>query len=95
MHTAMDLLKSEYIGIRDFREHFSATLKKPRSIVITDHGSPQYVLVKYAEMLELLDMVEEASSPETVKLVADGRKSIQSGAKGIPVSRLLKKIRQT
>lgn len=40
---------------------------------------------RHVGMRELLDIIEEAGDRETSALVAEGRRAVRSGAKGVPV----------
>ena len=85
MDIALDLLKAPHIGIREFKEKISTLLNQRKTLVVTDRGEPTSVLIPYAEMLELLDIMEEVNDPKTRALVASGRKSVKQGGKGHPV----------
>ena len=92
MRIATDLLKASHVGIRDFKERLSTNfLKDP--LIITDRGTPVSVNLPYSDMLELIDLLDELSDTETLATVREGRKTIASGAKGIPVSALFRKKR--
>ena len=43
------------------------------------------MIVPYEEMVELLDIIEEIDDPKTASLIAQGRRAVRDGAKGIPV----------
>lgn len=45
-------------------------------------------------MLELTDILDELADLETITLVAEGRKAIKSGVKGVAVSNLFNKIKK-
>ncbi|MCK5180412.1 MAG: hypothetical protein KAI72_01935 [Candidatus Pacebacteria bacterium] len=92
MTTAVDLLKAKHCGIREYKEHLSTTLLKD-FVVITDRGKPVSVNLPYEEVLEMLDIFDEILDPETVSDVLEGRESIKSGGKGIPVSNLFNRLR--
>ncbi|MDP8259152.1 MAG: hypothetical protein P9L90_07030 [Candidatus Aadella gelida] len=92
MTIARELLNFERKGVREVKAHVSAKyLNKP--FIITDYGQPVSVNMPYEELLEFVDLVDELMDSETIKTVAEGRKSIGSRSKGIPVSRLFKKIK--
>lgn len=93
MATALDLLKAQHFGIREYKKHLSTKLLK-KLAVITDRGKPISVNLPYEEVLEILDIFDEILDVETVDSVSTGRKSIKSGSKGIPVSNLFSKLRQ-
>jgi len=85
MDIALNLLKAPHFGVREFKEKISSLLNKRETLVLTDHGEPTGVLVPYADMLELLDILDEIDDPKTRSLIDSGRKSIKQGAKGIPI----------
>ena len=92
MSIATELLRANHVGIRDFKEHLS-TKSLNETLVITDRGAPVSVNLPYSDVLELMDILDELSDPETIKAVQEGRKAIKAGAKGIPVSTVFNKIR--
>ncbi|MBU3933221.1 MAG: hypothetical protein KKH11_00945 [Candidatus Omnitrophica bacterium] len=92
MSIATDLLRAHRVGIRDLKEHLTTKLLH-EPLIITDRGTPVSVNVPYLEMMEFLDILDEIEDIETVMTIQEGRKTIKAGAKGIPVSRLFKKIR--
>ena len=94
MSIALDLLKSDHVGIREIREKLSLILKKKKPVIITERGVPVNVLLPYSDMMELLDIFEEISDKETVKTVQEGRAAIKSGEKGVPVSGLFRGLRE-
>ena len=91
MSIAVDLLKSEHIGIRDLKEHMSKVLKKRKTFIVTDRGVPINVILPYSDIVELADIMEELSDSKTIEIVREGRLAIKSGSKGVPVSRLFRK----
>lgn len=92
MNIASALLRAHHIGIRDLKEHLSAKYLD-ELLVITDRGNPVSVTMPYSDVLELVDIFEELSDPETLRCIREGRKAIKGEAKGIPVSRLFNKIK--
>lgn len=92
MSIAADILKANYVGIRELKGHLTAkSLKEP--LVITDRGIPISINLPYSDVLELVDLLEEMADPKTAALVQEGRHAIKKGAKGIPVSRVFSKMR--
>ena len=85
MAIALNLLRARHVGIREFKENMSVFLKKRGLLIVTEHGEPTRVVVPYAEMLEMVDLIEELNDPQTRTFVAEGRRAIRSGAKGIPL----------
>ncbi len=94
MSLSTDLLKSEHVGIKKLKTHLSRHIKNNKPIIVTDRGVPVDVVVPYADMIELLDMVDELTDMKTIRTIMEGRKAIRSGAKGIPVSNLFDRVRE-
>ncbi len=94
MTLASVLLKAPHIGVRQFKAHLSRLLKRRSPLIITERGVPVEVVIPYQEALEMVDLVDEAMDLETLKAVQGGRNAVKKGVKGIPVSRLFKKIRE-
>jgi hypothetical protein len=92
MSIAVDLLKAHHIGIRDLKEHLSTKFLN-NLLVITDRGKPVSVNLPYSDVLELMDIVDELTDPETIAAISEGREAIKEGAEGVPVSNLFSKIR--
>ncbi len=91
MSIATSILKAPHVGIRDLKIHLSSLLKKG-SLIVTERGKPVNVILPYSDMIELLDMLDEITDPETIKTIQEGRKAISRGVKGIPVSNVFKKL---
>lgn len=89
------ILRAEHVGIRELREHLSERLHERGPLVVTEHGTPKKILISYEDMLELVDILEELRDPEVLEAVREGRKAIQKGVRGIPVSRLFRKLRSS
>jgi PHD/YefM family antitoxin component YafN of YafNO toxin-antitoxin module len=85
MSIAVDLLKADHIGVSDFKEHLSAKFLN-KLLVITDRGNPVSVNLPYSDVLELLDILDELTDPETIATIREGREAIKAGTEGIPVS---------
>lgn len=91
MTLALNLLKAEHVGVRDLRQHLPDFLKGKSPLIITSYGKPAKVILNYEEILELVDILDELSDPETVAAVIEGRRVISRGAKGIPISEVFSK----
>ena len=94
MSIAISLLKAPHVGIRDLKENLSKFLKKNSPLVITERGEPVDVILPYSEMMDLVDIFEEATDPETLATVLEGKKAVKAGSKGVPVPNLFKAIRE-
>ncbi|MBI4678104.1 MAG: hypothetical protein HY748_11030 [Elusimicrobia bacterium] len=77
--------------MKDLKNHLSMFFKSRKPIVATDRGRPAYFLVPYEDMVELIEMLDEAKDAELVKLVKTGRQAYARGG-WIPVSGLWKKL---
>jgi prevent-host-death family protein len=93
MGIAINLLKAPHIGVRDLKENLSRFLRGKDPLVITDHGQPVDVILPYADMMNLVEIIDEITDPRTVKTVLEGKKAIKSGAKGVAVSGLFRAVR--
>ena len=94
MTLASILLRAPHIGVRQFKEKLSRFLKSGNPLVITERGVPVEVVIPYAEALEMVDLVDEATDFEALKSVQEGREAIKKGAAGLSVSRLFEKVRK-
>ena len=92
MSVATTLLKADHVGVRDLKEHLSVkVLNKP--LVITERGVPISINLPYSDALELVDLLDEIGDSQTLAIIDEGRKAINTGVKGISVSRLFNRIR--
>lgn len=87
------LLKAKHIGIREMREHLSKRMKDKNPLIVTDHGEPTKVILAYQDMVELIEVLDELRDQAALQIVREGRKAVQEGSEGIPVSRLFSQIR--
>lgn len=94
MTLALQLLKAPHIGIKALRSHLSSQLKKDRPLIITDHGEPTKVILSYEDMMEILDLMDEAMDSATISNVTRGKKAIQSNPKGVDAESSLRKLRK-
>jgi prevent-host-death family protein len=85
------LLRARHVGIRELKNGLSGFISRGEPIVATDRGEPKSFLVPYEEMVELAEMIEEASDSVLVAQVREARAAYRRG-EGIPVSRLWKKL---
>lgn len=95
MTVARALLNARYIGVRELREHLSKRLKDKKAIVVTEHGTPTRVILSYQDVVELIEVLDELQDRSAIQAVQEGRKTVQGGTEGIPVSRLFNQIRES
>ncbi len=95
MHIAMNLLKADHVGVRDFKSNLSKRLKTHKPIIVTEHSRPMKVVIDYQDMMDMLDMLDELTDPHTVQAVLQGRNAVSAGKKGIPISKTIQKWRKT
>jgi len=93
MDLALNLLKTEHVGVRRFRNHLFELLKEDSPLVITERGHPAKVILGYEEVLELLDILDELSDPEAITAVVEGRKAIAAGTRGVSATDIIKKYK--
>ena len=87
------LLRAHHIGVRELREHLSRELKRDAPLIVTEHGTPKKVILSYRDLLELVDILDELRDRDLLGTIQSGRKAIRRGVKGIPISRLFRKVR--
>lgn len=85
------LLKAPRIGAREFRNKACTFIKAGKFYLVTEHGKPAGVFMPYEEALELTEIIDELHDKELLKVVAEGRRAIRKGAKGITLKAALKK----
>ena len=93
MGIAINLLKAPHVGVRDLKENLSKFLRDKTPLVITDHGQPVDVILPYAAIMNLVEIIDEITDPRTIKTVLEGKKAVKSGAKGVAVSGLFNAVR--
>lgn len=95
MSIAIDLLKSEHIGVRELRDHLCGIINDPqnkeRPLVVTERGTPVKVIMPYSKMVELLEVLDEVTDPNTMRNIHEGIEAIERRAKGVPFSRIYRK----
>ncbi len=94
MTLATILLKAPHIGVRQFKAGLSKFLKGGNPLIITERGVPVEVIIPYAEAIEMVDLIDEATDLETLKSVEEGREAIKAKRKGISVLHLFSKVRK-
>lgn len=94
MTVAALLLKAPHIGVRELKTNLSRFIKENSPFIVTDRGKPIEVLMPYSEMVEIAEIIDEATDLETLQAVKEGREAIKSKVKGISVSRIFNKIRK-
>jgi hypothetical protein len=57
--------------VRDFKTQLSSKLLGDL-LVITDRGKPVSVNLPYSDVLELIDILDELTDPETLAMIAEG-----------------------
>lgn len=93
MNIARVMLKADYVGVRELKAHLFGLLKGKKPLIVTEHGTPQNVILPYEDMMEMVDILDELQDPETLRVIQEGRRAIKRGAKGRLVSKLFAKIR--
>ena len=86
-----ELMKARYVGVRDLKTHLSALLDKNKPLIVTERGRPRHFVIPYGEMIEIVDILKEASDP---KLVAEVERARDSYKKGHAVPLNLSALRQ-
>ena len=93
INMAADIMKADHLGIKNLRSN--ATLKIFEKIfVVTMKGKPVSVNVPYSDILNLIDVIDEISDPETLRLVKEHRDAVKRGVPLIPASKFFAEIRK-
>ena len=95
MTFSLMLLRAKNVGVRYFRDHASRFVRKHEPIVITERGQREGVLLPYESVLELVDILDELQDRDLLKAIAEGRRAIRAGKKGVLFSESVKKHRKT
>lgn len=80
------------MGVRELKNNLTGVIRSNKPVVATEHGKPAYFLLPYNEMVELIEMLEEARDAELVSLVREGRAAYAKGG-WRPASGLWKKLK--
>ena len=91
MTLATVLLRAPRIGAREFRNKACSFINAGKAYLITEHGHPAGVFLPYEDALELVDVIEELNDRKALKMIAEGRRAIRQGARGILLSDSLKR----
>ena len=85
------LLRAPRVGAREFRNKACAFIKAGKFYLVTEHGKPAGVFMPYEEALELTEIIDELHDKKLLKTIAEGRRAIHRGVKGITLEAALKK----
>ena len=91
MTLASVLLRAPRIGAREFRNKACAFINMGKAYLITEHGHPAGIFLPYEDALELVDIIDELNDRKLLKAIAEGRRAIRKGVRGISISDSLKK----
>ena len=90
------ILKKKFIGVDDLRRELTAILSKlPQEggeIIVTQHGTPQAVLMDLEAYIELQETLEDLSTPGFIESIYKGAKEIREG-KGLTMEQLKKNLK--
>ncbi|MBA7493701.1 hypothetical protein ES702_04263 [subsurface metagenome] len=92
MSLMTDIVRAGHIGVKNLRDHAPKYMRDNQVYLVTRHGRPTKFLVPYEEMVELMDILDELSDPETLKMVAEGRKAIARGEKAVPAKKVWQRL---
>ncbi len=85
------LLRAPRIGAREFRNKACSFIKSGKYCLITEHGKPMGIFMPYDEALELTELLDELHDGDLLRTIAEGRRAIRKGAKGITLEHALKR----
>jgi len=93
VNISSNIMKAEHFGIKDLRSNASSKIFE-KIFVVTTKGKPVSVNLPYSDILNLIDMIDEISDPETLRLVKEHRDALKGSKKCIPAINLFQKIRK-
>lgn len=85
------LLRAPRIGAREFRNKACAFIRAKKAYLVTEHGKPAGVFMPYEDALAMAEVLDELRDKELLKTIAEGRRAIHRGAKGITLQDALKR----
>lgn len=89
-----EVLRKKFIGTDELRKELTDILdqlpKEGGEIVITQHGTPQAVLMDLESYLELQEQIAD-SDPELIKEINEAISEVEAG-NGVPVQEVFKKL---
>ena len=89
--TFSQMLRAPHIGVKELKNNLSMLFKTHKPIIATDRGQPAYVLVPYADMVEMMELMEEAKDAGLVAEIKAARKAYAKGG-WAPVADMWKKL---
>jgi antitoxin (DNA-binding transcriptional repressor) of toxin-antitoxin stability system len=91
MRTAALLRKAKPVNVREAQAKLSQLIRAKSPSMVVSHGKPVSFLVPYAEMLDLLDLIDELKNKKLLGEIARAR-SEYAGGKAVPAERLFRKM---
>ena len=85
------LLRATRVGAREFRNKACAFIRAGKFYLVTEHGKPAGVFMPYDEAVELAEIIDELHDKRLLKTIAEGRRAIHRGAKGITLESALRR----
>lgn len=88
------LLDKKFVGADEFRKELTNILNKlPKEggeVIITQHGTPQAVLIDIESYLELQEQIAD-NNPELIKEINEAIADVKAG-NGVPAQEVFKKL---
>ena len=89
----IELLKAPHQGIKLFKASMSKNVRKNDPVVVTVNGEPKGVLVPYASMVEMLQMIEEMRDGKLKAEIGNARAAYRESPKGVSARRVWEKYK--
>jgi hypothetical protein len=86
-----ELLRADFIGIKQFRHNIASLIKSNRPKIVTDHGKPRQVLIAFDRFVELIELLEDFRDRHLLSQIVRARKAYQKG-RVVPLARLAKDL---
>src|SRR5205814_1916495 len=86
-----DLLRGEYIGVKELRQRIAHLLRSDRPRIVTERGKPRQVLIAYDKVVELIEILEELRDRKLMRDLERARAAYRKGG-GVALSQLAKDL---
>ncbi|MCX5783782.1 MAG: hypothetical protein NTW04_05025 [Elusimicrobia bacterium] len=70
--TLSQMLGARHVGVKELKNNISMLFKTHKPIVATDRGQPTYFLIPYEDIVELIEMIEEARDAKLIRAIQSG-----------------------
>jgi hypothetical protein len=87
------LLRAPRVGAREFRNKACSFIRAGKLCLVTEHGKLKGVFMPYDDALELADIIDELNDKELVRTIAEGRRAVRRGVRGVALRESVRRRR--